>query len=548
MSSYISFNYFDGYLFNQIEKVLIAKFESIQSVTSNNDLFIVSKRKASSLKYGVYDAMKKRCLIDCIYDQLEEVSNSNNFIVKIDKKFGVINLDGNTTVPIKYDGVSIGIEVGMYICKNRSKYELFYAHSGKHIKVDLQEVITDINKSKFFVRRGLKWGVFDFAFKEIVSFKYDSFIAQDHDFFVFRKNNELHVFNNNDFVFQTKGEKFIFIKQRILVTKSKNSYHFRNLQGKEKSTLELDYLDYSEAINCFVYGKRKYVRNNQEVIVKEVFNYGVIEKNLSVLKELAVPDFVDQDVDSIAFYLNLRASLGSQKIITLKCVGPELAVVTTEKGTLESLSLINLCADFILRNFESTDLVNDAPEDSNSDLFDSLEFEYELEDNIEDYFLSSEDAKNKMDENESMDYTTDSLDDDSLSHDYNYQHKQSPNNNGQPHLKEFKWSVTFLVPLLMLFLLFLTVPDYSDFKEYAKHEWVSEFYEVGKQSDDELVSGFTRLVELSGVLSATENMLWDKSCFNCLSFKNYWFFVIGSVDMPGHNRTYVGLFGSFYKI
>ncbi len=53
-------------------------------------------------KFGVLNHENK-LVIPCVYDFLENIYISNEFIVTINNKFGIVNSDNSVVLPIEYD-------------------------------------------------------------------------------------------------------------------------------------------------------------------------------------------------------------------------------------------------------------------------------------------------------------------------------------------------------------------------------------------------------------------------------------------------------------
>jgi hypothetical protein len=561
MSEFICFNAYDGFLFNQTGKNLIAKFESIQRVIKYDSYFIVSKRIEFNLSnrqkfkilYGVFDAKNKTYLIECIYNEIKSIYDTDKFIVKLNKNEGVVDVRGDVIVPIKYDKVSIGIEDGMFICDKRSKCELFYTVSGKTIKLKFQEVVLDNRKSKFIVRLGLKWGICDSSLNEIIPPSFSDFMGQDEEHLVFLKNNRLIVILNNEIILEVPAEKFCYLKNGILVTKFKENFIFRNLHKGKKFEYEIDFLEYSQIYDCFVYGVliRDYRNVNTNRFGNELLYYGIITNDLTRIKEVKLPDFLPTTVDTTVFYLKYATRFTSKNIIDLQCVDLELAVMTTEEKNAQVYSLVNSKGEYIIKEFESF-IWDDEEFENGNEISSPLsnDSRYELED--EGSASDNWELENELEE----DYYEDGIDSSESSASYSQDAVESEysagvkNKTGGDAIVETsnREMYLWLIVAAVFVLLFLTKPTFSDFSNYAKRDWASQFYEIGKQSDDKFVSACTRLVELSGVLSEAEDELWSNNCIDCLTFKNYGIFVIAKVDMTGYYKTYVGVFGSFYEL
>jgi hypothetical protein len=570
MSEFIFFNDHTGYLFHRTGKNLIAKFESIQRVHNSHSHFIVSRRIEYILNgkyggqvfktlYGIFDAEKNKFLIECIYNEMNTIGDAGKLLVKLNKYQGIIDLNGEIIVPIKYDLITCGIDENLYVCYKRAKCELFNVLSGKTTKLNYQKVIVDKQGFGFIVKRDLKWGICNSSFIEIIAPTYSDFLGQDGNYTVFLLNRKLVVLFKNEVCLELKSEKFHHLKSGVLVTKSNSFFVLRKLIDGSVVEFKADLLMYSQIYDCFVYclvvGDYKDVETTG--YGSEIMHYGIISTDLKKQSLTKLPDFMSNefdrngDVDSLVFYMNNSARFSSKNIIGLTCVDFDMAVLTIESPTSQVTSLVNSKGEYIIKEVDSTAWDDEEFEAVNEKSYTSGNVNnYDLE--LDEAAVDNLDFDNEWEE----DCLEDIMDTSESSSSYSKQAVEPKYSAGVKSIKRegsieetsnHEWYLWLIVGAVFI-LLFFTKPTFSDFTRYAKRDWASQYYEIGKQSDDEFVSACTRLVELSGVLSEAEDELWKNNCIDCLSFKNYGIFVIAKVDMSGYYKTYLGVFGSFYEL
>ncbi|MFK8057623.1 MAG: WG repeat-containing protein [Saprospiraceae bacterium] len=132
---------------------------------------------SSLSKYGVYDFIEHKILIDPIYDKVSFLDDIG-YVLEKDGKYGVVSMSGDVLLEIEYEGRLD------YVRQRGKDKENYYAvvKDGKHGY--LNEDFEFLMKPKYHMVRAYqegmarvmedyRWGFIDTAFNEVVEVKYD---------------------------------------------------------------------------------------------------------------------------------------------------------------------------------------------------------------------------------------------------------------------------------------------------------------------------------------------------------------------------------------
>ena len=165
--------------------ILETKYDDIEYIPTLGDFLITSNGKV-----GLFSA-KKGIKIQILYDDLELIdSDLELFVAEKEKKYGIMDSNGNTKVYIEYDEIGI----------DNSKYE----KNNVKNRYLLADKLIPIRKDKL-------WGLFDKNGNKIVDFEYDNFgyiapsnkdainliVIPDYDIIIACKNKKYTLINTN---------------------------------------------------------------------------------------------------------------------------------------------------------------------------------------------------------------------------------------------------------------------------------------------------------------------------------------------------------------
>lgn len=183
------------YLFQVYEnKVLDYGYVELSDVFANQKTILqnmlVVKKDDEKNKYGVID-VEGNVLLESKYDNIRYLSNTGDFLVEMDQKFGIISSKKETKVKIIYNSIELmDSDAGLYVVKNdNNKYGVIDTKGNTKIYIENDEIGIDVSKfkeneikSKYIladslipVRKDKYWGLYDKYGNQVVDYKYDSF-------------------------------------------------------------------------------------------------------------------------------------------------------------------------------------------------------------------------------------------------------------------------------------------------------------------------------------------------------------------------------------
>ncbi len=209
-------------VYNSDGSVLIADCRGVNHILyNNNHYFIVSKNGSY-----IIDSEGNR-LTQKTYSSIKEFK-PNRLIVKLNKKFGIIDLKENTIVPIKYQKF-ITEGNGIFITKLNGYWGIVDSENHILVKNDCEK-IKSLHDTILLKRYG-KYGLTDLDGKILYDIKYDKI---------------------------KKLGEYILIKEKVNKTEQNNKWSLKNIK-QEKKFFVLD--SDGERITDFSYKKIKLERN-----------------------------------------------------------------------------------------------------------------------------------------------------------------------------------------------------------------------------------------------------------------------------------------------
>jgi len=122
-------------------------------------------------KWGVFDFHSGKEIIPCIYEEKVSINETSNlFKVKLNGKYGFINLNNDVIIPCSYDQVHNFKDGIAAICSN-SKWS-FVNEKGLFIACDFDDIL-DFNNNFAAVKKGVKWGYINTKGEIIIPIKFD---------------------------------------------------------------------------------------------------------------------------------------------------------------------------------------------------------------------------------------------------------------------------------------------------------------------------------------------------------------------------------------
>lgn len=185
-------NHYESAILNYGYVELSKEYPNNKSIL--NDILVVKNQKD---KYGAIK-VDGNVLLEPKYDEILYQYEFQNFIVKSNDKYGIIDSNGQIKIPIIYNSLDIlDRKSELYIVKNeRNKYGVVDKNGNVKINIENDEIGIDITKfkennikSKYIlvdnlipVKKDKLWALYDKEGNKITEYEYDSFgyIANDN--------------------------------------------------------------------------------------------------------------------------------------------------------------------------------------------------------------------------------------------------------------------------------------------------------------------------------------------------------------------------------
>lgn len=131
-----------------------------------NGIFVVKLRK----KYGVID-INNKSILPMIYDELIYQKKEGFLLAREKRLWGMLNILGDCVVPLKYNRIDLIGE--NLIVKLNDKYGVINVDNKQIVPIIYDEIIYDNTEDLFFVKEKEHWGLLDNTGAEIMPFKYE---------------------------------------------------------------------------------------------------------------------------------------------------------------------------------------------------------------------------------------------------------------------------------------------------------------------------------------------------------------------------------------
>ena len=166
-----------------------------------NEINKVSEEYLICAKNGQYGVNKNQeNIIKNEYQSIRYDQNNKAFIVEKSGKFGAINTEGKSIIPVEYNQIDI---TGIYLYAQNEQGTTVYDNNGTQVKVEPSIAILNTSNDKYKIKinndNGTKYGIIDKNGKQIIEEKY-SYIEYLHDnfFIVSDENGKLGVIDDNE--------------------------------------------------------------------------------------------------------------------------------------------------------------------------------------------------------------------------------------------------------------------------------------------------------------------------------------------------------------
>ena len=242
---------YTGYISDNGENILEVEYDSVYRIKELPDRYLIVKRNG---QYGLLDNTK--IIIGFNYQSLEYDENANLIIVKRNKNYGVINIEGNKVLPLEFSDIVIE---GMYIICEKNNVTEKYWLDGTKVKDDTYSRIQKTNGEYYIsIDQNYNYGILDKNMNVVIPNKYEYLdYASDELIIVRNSSGKYGIINLNeqtkanftyDVMHTVKGTKIV--QALMLDTNVLNLYDF-NAQKiyDDKNANMYEYDDYVMVLN-----------------------------------------------------------------------------------------------------------------------------------------------------------------------------------------------------------------------------------------------------------------------------------------------------------
>jgi hypothetical protein len=277
-------------------------------------------------KTGIYaiKLLRSENIIPCIYDSIGLTSNYKpKFIIKDNKKLGILDEKGQVILPIVYDQIS-RIDSDIYQLRKNQTTSYFFNYKTIIDSIDIGQYFTvsrgrflDERASYYIASKGRKKGMLDKDGNVIIHFQYDNILGKDqnqdtHDILAVQKDSLWGIIDYNEkIIVPLKYSDLQYYLGSYIILGDKHQKYFYNFATNKYITdytfEEIRYVtdDYSvvskDGKEALVDNKHDYrlifpfkyeeIRYKDKVItVKDKGKYGVID----IENKMIVPIIYDE--------------------------------------------------------------------------------------------------------------------------------------------------------------------------------------------------------------------------------------------------------------
>jgi hypothetical protein len=236
------------------EELIEIKYTSVSPVILNDEKFAVVREEKEDWQNGVYgiiDLKSKEMIIEPIYHYINPIilNDAVCAIVELDGLYGIIDMNGETIMPIQYDEIkTLHHDTNEVLAiKLNNKWALF-SETGDKLTDFIYDGFDPIynDHDRFLVNKGNDLGIIDKSGIEITEIKYDS--IDERIYHYFDNNFYYGIFNDaGEVIFETNDriEDYIAEEALIIVQSKKNDYKLGVMNLEGDTVIEFKYDDIS---------------------------------------------------------------------------------------------------------------------------------------------------------------------------------------------------------------------------------------------------------------------------------------------------------------
>lgn len=253
---------FYSYLNSKTKKILDEEYSSLYRIVEKKDdknAYIIAARNG---QFGLFK--DKKNIIECKYSMMQYNQLNDSFIVQRNEKYGVLDINGNTILPIEYDFLEYKEN---YIIAHSQNTVQSFDKQGNKIS---DGIIYKSEASNYYITiENERYGVLDLDKKTIIETKYDYIEFFDENTFIVIQNSKLGLMDTNkNTILDIKYE---FIQKipdtQLIQIYTNNILTILDKDKKEIVSLKNGYLyQYDNFIKLYSDEKIIYLDNNGNIV------------------------------------------------------------------------------------------------------------------------------------------------------------------------------------------------------------------------------------------------------------------------------------------
>lgn len=247
------------------------EFASVSALTADyKNGFLV---KNAENKFGVIKS-DGQVALECKYDDIKNIEDNNNYIVKENGIWKVLTADGTTFLEGKVDN-AVAMNYGNVVINDNGKFGVISLQEEVTVPTTY-ESLTYMFEDKYAAKKDGKFGIINSKNETMVEFKYDDIAYnQTTDYLKAKKDDGNYDYMTRDFTIKlTSGEESVY--NTFISIKTGDDIKYYNYKLEEKS-------------NKDVY------TTNTLFVHKENGKYGFINKDGKVVVEAKYDDAREQN-------------------------------------------------------------------------------------------------------------------------------------------------------------------------------------------------------------------------------------------------------------
>lgn len=269
-----------GYIAQNGDTILETEYNDITRIVEKEDdknVYLIASKNGQC---GIFK--NKNQIVNNEYQSIRYDETNDVMIVEKSKKYGVVNMEGKTIIPVEYEQID---STGMYLYAQKEEGTTVFNKEGNEVKTDVNTAKLNTDNENYIIlisneNNQTLYGLLDKEGKEIIKPTYNYLEYLFDDFFIASsENGKLGVVNS-------KGEEVVPIDNDS-VQKVQDTTIVQTTKSKENiTTLYTNKLQkICELKNATLEKYKEFIKlyNNEEThyITKE----GVEEKNTQIFSE-----------------------------------------------------------------------------------------------------------------------------------------------------------------------------------------------------------------------------------------------------------------------